>query len=243
MNSDCIVIFANNPQENSDLSALAEVLGERKTYYLARAMLFDTLALCLNIPDTDLIVSYNPPDAREHFDKIIELFAHEEQNPEIKANIDKIRLLPQNGNTIMEHISGAYRQAFNLEYERVTMVGAYCIPLNPQLIKAGFILLKENDVIVGPSFGGRYYLFGMSKFMPGVFDGVKWESDDFYIKLGENLKAVNAKVQELELSYEVYTPGELNQLISDINRWRSVGDTRTAYHTEKFLRALQPNIS
>jgi glycosyltransferase A (GT-A) superfamily protein (DUF2064 family) len=238
MNSDCIVIFANDPEENSDLSALVEALGNRQTYYLGRAMLFDTLALCLSIPDTDLIISYNPPEARDRFIKMIELFDHEEKDPEIKANIDKIRLFPQNGNTIMEHISEAYREVFDLKYERVTMVGAYCLPLNPQLVKAGFILLKENDIVVGPSFGGRYYLFGMSRFVPEVFEGVKWESNDFYIKLGENLKAVNAKVQELELSYEVYTPEELNQLIIDINRWRSVGDTRTAYHTEKFLRAL-----
>lgn len=238
MNSDCIVIFANDLVESSDLSALLETLGERKTYYLGRAMFFDTLALCLSIPDTDLIISFNPPNAKNRFIKMIELFAHEEKNPDIMAHVDNIRLLPQNGSTIMEHISGAYRQVFDLKYERVTMVGAYCIPLGPQLIKAGFILLRENDIVVGPSFGGRYYLFGMSKFMPEVFDGVKWESNDFYIKLGENLKAANAKVQELELSYEVYTPAELNQLISDINRWRKVGDTRTAYHTEKFLRAL-----
>jgi len=238
MNSDCIVIFANDPEQSSDLSVLLEVLGKLKTYYLGRAMFFDTLALCLGIPDTDLIICYSPPDSEDRFIKMIELFAHEENSAEIKANINNIKLLPQNGNTIMEQISGAYRQVFDLKYERVTMVGAYCIPLNPQLIKAGFILLEENDIIVGPSFGGRYYLFGMSKFIPEVFDGVKWESNDFYIKLGDNIKAANAKVQELELSYEVYTPEELNQLISDINRWRSVGDTRTAYHTEKFLRAL-----
>jgi len=238
MNYDCIVIFANDPEESSDLSALAEALGRRKTYYLGRAMFFDTLALCLSIPDTDLIISYDPAYAKDSFIKMIELFTHEEKSPEILANIDKIRLLPRNGNTIMEHISGVYRQVFDLKYERVTMVGAYCIPLDPQLIKAGFILLKDNDVVVGPSFGGRYYLFGMSKYMPEVFDGVRWESNDFYIKLGENLKAASARVQELELSYEVYTPGELNQLISDINRWRKVGDTKTAYHTEKFLRVL-----
>jgi len=238
MNSDCIVIFANDPEQGSDLSALSEALGKRKTYYLGRAMFFDTLALCLSVPDTDLIISYNPPESKDRFIRMIELFSHEEKNPELNSNVEKIQLLPQNGNTIMEHISGAYQQVFNLNYERVTMVGSYCLPLDPQLIKAGFILLKNNDVIVGPSFGGRYYLFGMSKFIPGVFNGVKWESNDFYIKLGENLKAADAKVQELELSYEVYTPEELNQLISDINRWRSVGDARTAFHTEKFLRAL-----
>jgi len=238
MNSECIVILANDPEQSSDLDALESTLGKRKTSYLGRAMFFDTLALCLSIHDTDVKVCYHPADSQTDFDKMIELFSHEEKNEDIISKVDQIKLFPQNGNSVMDHISNAYQQVFELDYKRVTMVGAYCIPLDPNLIKAGFMLLKENDIVVGPSFSGRYYLFGMSRFMPEVFDGVNWESNDFYIQLGQNIKAAQVRVQELELAYEVYTQDELNQLISDINRWRSVGDLRTAYHTEKFLRIL-----
>ncbi|MCP4582706.1 MAG: DUF2064 domain-containing protein [candidate division Zixibacteria bacterium] len=238
MNSECTVIIANDPEKSSDLNAIEPSLGKRKTSYLGRAMFFDTLALCLSIPNTDVIVCYHPADSKANFEKMIGLFSREEKSNEIKSKVDRIKMFPQNGHSIMDYISNAYKQVFDLNYKRVTMVGAYCIPIDPNLIKAGFILLKENDIVVGPSFSGRYYLFGMSRFMPEVFDGVKWESEDFYIKLRENIGTAQAKVQELELSYEVYSNDELNQLISDINRWRSVGDLRTAYHTEKFLRVL-----
>ena len=48
------------------------------------------------------------------------------------------------------------------------------------MIKAGLLLLDNNDVAIGPTFGGRYYLFGLSRLLPGIFEGVHWESNDFY---------------------------------------------------------------
>lgn len=239
MNSRCIVILANDPEKSSDLSAMVPVLGMQKTIHLGRAMFFDTLVLCLGISKTDLIIYYYPSSSRERFEHCLRLFAHEERDEELIAKLDMIKLFPQNGRTIMEHISNAYAHMFDLGYKQVAMIGAYCLPLDHHLINAGFLLLNENDIVVGPSFNGRYYLFGMSKRMPQAFNGVQWESNDFYVRLNQNLKDISAKVQELELSYEVYTPEELNQLMLDIERWRSLGDERTAYYTELFLRAIQ----
>lgn len=242
MNSKCIVIFANDPEKSSDLSALVPILGKQKTAYLGRAMFFDTLVLCLSISKTDLIVYYSPNSSKDRFEQNLRLLAHEERDPELPAKLESIKLFPQRGQTIMEQISNAYAHMFKLGYKQVAMIGAYCLPLDHHLINAGFLLLNENDIVVGPSFSGRYYLFAMSKWMPQVFNGVRWESNDFYIRLNQNLKDADAKVQELELSYEVYSPDELNQLIVDIERWRSLGDDRTAYHTEQFLRAIQEEL-
>ena len=239
MNSECIIIIANDPENSSDLAELIPTLGKKKTSYLGRAMIFDTLATCLEIPNVDIAVYYHPANSKERFEKMIDLFSHEEKDHSIKANVKNIKLYLQSANRMVETISNAFKDIFDMGYKRVIMMGAYCIPLDKSLLKAGFILLKDKDVVIGPSFSGRYYLFGMSKCMLEVFEGVYWKSNDFYIRLGENLKAAGAKVQELELSYEVYSPDVLNQLITDIECWRSIGNDRTAYHTERFLRTLE----
>jgi len=238
MNTESIIIIANDPEASEDLSAIIPVLGERKTGFLGRAMFFDTLALCLSMPRTDTFVYYHPVSSMERFKKMISLFSREEKDRSIKSKVNDIRLYPQNAGTMIMNISNAFEDIFKIGYKRVIMIGAYCMPLNMKLLKAGFLLLKKNDVVIGPSFSGRYYLFGMAKCMPEVFNGVHWESNDFYINLASNLKAARTRVQELELSYEVYTTDELNQLIADIDCWRSVGDERTAFHTERFLRTL-----
>ena len=242
MSCECIVIIANDPEMSDDLQAMEADLGKRKTAYLSRAMFFDTLSLCLSIPGVDVAVYYSPSQSKERFESMIELFYHEEKDKSIQDRSRNINLCPQNYNSKIENISSAFVNVFNDGYKRVIMIGAYCIPLDMSLLTAGFILLKEKNVVIGPSFSGRYYLFGMSKCMPEVFEGVTWESNDFYVRLGENLLNANATVQELELSYEVYTTDELNQLIGDIECWRSVGDDRTAYHTERFLRSLNDQI-
>jgi len=241
MNSKCTVIFANDPELTSDLEAMELVFGKQKSFYLGRAMFFDTLTLCLSIPRTDTIVYYYPEESQQRYQQMLELYRREEVDKTIIKRIDSIKLLPQNGERMMSRIADAFENTFNMGYKRVTMIGAYGIPLDHNLLNASFVLLKENDVIIGPSFGGRYYLFGLSQPITNVFQGVHWESNDFYIRLNENIKHVGARVQELELSYEVYNPESLNQLISDIERWRSLGDERTAYHTEKCLRAIQEN--
>lgn len=239
MNSECIVIIANDPEESEDLKTIESVIGKKKSGYLGRAMIFDTLAVCLSMPKTDIAFYYHPAGSKECFEKMINLFTREEKDKSIKSRVNRIKLYPQKANRPILNISNAFKDVFDQGFKRVIMMGAYCIPINKSLLKAGFILLEDNNVIIGPSFSGRYYIFGMSKYMPEVFDGVRWENNDFYVRLGNNIKDANAKVQELEISYEIYSPDELNQLIADIECWRSVGDDRTAYHTERFLRTLE----
>jgi glycosyltransferase A (GT-A) superfamily protein (DUF2064 family) len=231
--------MANDPDSSTDLVALEPVFGKQKTYYLGRAMFFDTLSLCLSIPRTDTIVCYYPEGSEDRYRQMIELYAREEFDKKLIDKVKNIRLVPQQGNMMISRIDDAFREAFESGYKRVAMIGAYCIPLDYHLINAGFLLLKENDIVIGPSFSGRYYMFGMSRPNSDIFQGVQWESNDFYIRLNQNMKKNGTRFQELELSYEVYTPEELNQLIIDIERWRSLGDERTAYHTERCLRAIQ----
>jgi glycosyltransferase A (GT-A) superfamily protein (DUF2064 family) len=239
MNKKCVIIIANDPDKSQDLKAFEPVFGKQKSFYLGRAMLFDTLTLCLSIQRTDTIMYYHPGDSKGLYQQMLNLYSHEEVDRKIVKKIESIQMIPQNGEKMMSRISDAFKKAFEMGYKQVAMIGAYCLALDHHLLNAGYLLLNDNDIIIGPSFGGRYYLFGMAKPLLNVFNDVNWESNDFYIKLNENIKQAGAKSQELELSYEVYSPEELNQLILDIERWRSLGDERTAYHTERCLRAIQ----
>lgn len=238
MNSNCIVIFANDPDSSEDLKDFYTAFGKKNTVYLSRAMLFDTMVTCLSLPRTDVIVVYHPASTKENYDKMLDIFKHEEIDSKIKSKAEAIISKPQTGKRVMERISNAFGEAFELGYKRVSMIGAYGLATDHHLLKAGFALLQDNDIVIGPSFSGRYYLFGMSRFIPAVFEGVTWESNDFYVRINENMQQVGAQVQELEISYEVYNSEELNQLMMDLERWRSLGDERTGYHTERFLRAV-----
>jgi len=238
MNPECIVILADEPSGAGNLNSLLPILGERKTEHLNRAMLFDTLSVCLSLPLTDISVYYHPASSRKKFKMDFDLFVHEEDDRLAKSKVNNITLLPQNTASIPERSSMALSESFRSGYERVIVIGTNCLTLNKTIIKAGFLLLRKNHVVIGPSFNGKYYLLGMSRHIPQAFKGIDWGSQDVYVRLRSNLKNPKIKVQELELSYMVNTIDELNQLICDIECWRKVGENRTAFHTEKFLRTL-----
>jgi glycosyltransferase A (GT-A) superfamily protein (DUF2064 family) len=238
MNPECIVILANDPGRVGNLTDLLPILGERKTGYLNRAMLFDTLSVCLSLPLTDISVYYHQAGSQRKFKMNFNLFVREENDESVKNKVDKIELLHQNTASLSKRISSALYKSFEAGYERVIVVGTNCPSLNKTIIKAGFLLLKENQVVIGPSFNGRYYLLGMSRHIPQAFKSIDWSRQDVYVRLRSNLKNARARVQELELSYMVNTVDELNQLVHDIERWRKIGDNKTAFHTERFLRTL-----
>lgn len=238
MNSECIVMLASDPGRVENLAGLVPILGERKTGYLNRAMLFDTLTVCLSLPWVDISVYYHPAGSKKQLKKNLGLFVREENDQSVKSEMDRIMLLPQNTRSTVGRFSSAFKRSFKMGYKRVIAVGTNCLSLNKTIIRAGFLLLKKNHVVIGPSFNGRYYLLGMSRHFPRAFKDIDWESKDVYVRLRANLENTRTKVQEMELSYEVNTLDELNQLINDIECWRRVGDNKTAFHTEKFLRTL-----
>ena len=46
--------------------------------------------------------------------------------------------------------------------------------LNEDIIYKGFFELNNYQVVIGPSIDGGYYLLGLNKKMPKLFQGIKW---------------------------------------------------------------------
>jgi uncharacterized protein len=238
MNPDHIVIFADTPESAAASSELGPIIGERKTGHLYRAMLFDTLAVCLALPRTDVSVYFQPADALPQFQQLHELFGREEDNRSIVTKASKLTFTPQDGQSRTKRIDSIITRSLKSGYKRILLVDSACPEINATLLKAGLLLLEDSDVVIGPSFDGKFYLLGTSKSIPTAFDGLTGDEPNLFARFKTNLKEADAKVQELELSYMVNTAGELNQLIIDIERLRKIGDSRTAVHTERFLMTL-----
>jgi glycosyltransferase A (GT-A) superfamily protein (DUF2064 family) len=238
MNPDHIVIFADTPESAAAKSELGPIIGVRKTGHLYRAMLFDTLAVCLAMPRADVSVYFHPANALTQFHQLLELFGREEESRSIATKASKLSFIPQNGQSRTERIDAVIEQSLKNDHKRVILVDSACPEINMTLLKAGLLLLKENDVVLGPSFDGKFYMLGMAKSFSSAFNGLSGEEPDLFARFKANLKNGGAIIQELEISYMVNTAAELNQLIDDIDRWRKIGDSRTALHSERFLMTL-----
>ena len=59
----------------------------------------------------------------------------------------------------------------------VVIIGSDCPSLSPIIINEAFERLENDDIVIGPSSDGGYYLLGMSKLIPELFQHKKWSSD------------------------------------------------------------------
>lgn len=60
------------------------------------------------------------------------------------------------------------------EVKRVILIGADIPDLGRKQIEAGFSALEERDVVFGPTDDGGYYLIGMKRARPELFEGINW---------------------------------------------------------------------
>ena len=80
------------------------------------------------------------------------------------------------------------------------------------MIKEAFAVLESNDVVIGPSKNGGYYLLGMRKFLPTLFEGKSWLSPDLLMDTILDLKKMNAKYYLLKTLSDIRTTSDLSQL-------------------------------
>jgi len=58
----------------------------------------------------------------------------------------------------------------------VVAIGTDCLDLTAGHVESTLSLLRESDVVFGPTTDGGYYLVGTRNHIPALFDGVRWSS-------------------------------------------------------------------
>lgn len=87
-----------------------------------------------------------------------------EGNPEqFIGNIPEyITLFPQEGETLGMRMNNAFAYVKNLGYQQILLTGSDLPLLSSETIKAGFQALETNELVIGPTYDGGYYLIGFN---------------------------------------------------------------------------------
>lgn len=84
---------------------------------------------------------------------------------------------PQAGSDLGQRMAGAFRSGFERGYERIVLIGADCPDLTAEILEKAFAALTQHDIVMGPARDGGYYLIGMKRAWPLLFQGVPWGAD------------------------------------------------------------------
>jgi rSAM/selenodomain-associated transferase 1 len=145
-------------------------------------------------------------------------------------------LLAQRGVGLGAALSSAFETHFDAGFERVVLVGSDSPSLPTAYIEEASAALDHCDVVIGPSSDGGYYLIGMRRFHPSLFEGISWSTERVFAQTLEHARAAELRTWSLPEWYDVDTVAELRRLMFDLARMPADLAPRTRAHLSNVAR-------
>jgi uncharacterized protein len=79
-----------------------------------------------------------------------------------------------------DRMCGAFRSAFEQGYQSVMIIGTDCPGITTSILAQGFTELQNQVVAIGPAIDGGYYLIGLQRLVPELFQGIAWSTSKVF---------------------------------------------------------------
>lgn len=161
-NKAALIIFVKNPELGKVKTRLAEGVGQEMALLIYKELLAHTKAVSLAV-DVDRFLFYsneiNWQDdwSKDHFQKQLQF-----------------------DGGLGERMSAAFKTAFENKNAPVLIIGSDCAQLQPSIIEEALSALQDKEFVIGPAKDGGYYLIGMQKYHPEVFENIVWSTEQVF---------------------------------------------------------------
>jgi rSAM/selenodomain-associated transferase 1 len=153
-----LLIFAKNLIYGKIKTRLAATAGDQKAFNIYKDLLHYTQQVTQSLAN----------------EKIIFYSDYIEQQDIWSRGFQK---QVQQGADLGERMQHAFNWAFANNHKEVVIIGTDCFELTSSIINKAFSALMKYDVVIGPALDGGYYLLGMKKMYPGIFQHISWSSE------------------------------------------------------------------
>ena len=143
-----------------------------------------------------LYVAFAPADARDSF----------------QARAPGARLLAQPEGDLGRRLLAAFEAALADGARTPVLIGSDSPTLPSNLLRAGQRLLANHDVVVGPAEDGGYYLVGMNRLQPAIFEGIDWGESVVLEQTLARAASAGLRVATLPYWYDIDTADDLARL-------------------------------
>lgn len=217
-----IIIMAKAPVAGTVKTRLHSILAPEKCASIACAFLQDSIkkaqTVCKNI-----ILAYAPAAQSRFLEEII--------SPEII-------LIEQKGANLGERMANAFDTAFR-ENLAVVMTGTDSPTFPAEYISKAFEFLEKGaQIVLGKSKDGGFYLIGLQKPMPEIFERIEWSTPMVFEQITKNIKSAGIALKLLPEHYDVDTPDDFTMMKDEI-----LGDETLQKVADKTYEWLLENIT
>jgi len=159
-----LVVVAKAPVPGKVKTRLYPDLTIDEATHLYSCFIQDRIKEIGNLTAVDLAISYTPEDSKQYFTRFTSNGFH---------------LFPQRGKDLGERLSNIFEDKLAVEYDAVSIIDSDTPDLPRSIVEQSFhmLMLESVDAVFGPCNDGGYYLVGMRKPHPELFQDVPWSTE------------------------------------------------------------------
>lgn len=121
-------------------------------------------------------------------------------------------LEPQSAGDLGVRMHNYFAAAFAGGATHAVLIGSDSPTLPSEVVERAFVLLETNDVVLGPTDDGGYYLVGASNRVPPIFEGIAWSTPLVWDQTIAQIRNAGLSHAELLPWYDVDEPADLARL-------------------------------
>ena len=202
MTDRVLIVFAKEPEKGQVKTRLEPYKGADYCLSLYKAFLIDTLEIARKVKCDKRILAYACNK------RGIPVF--------IKKNSKGFELYRQRGASLGSRMNNAFKYAFKSGPAKAIIIGSDSPSLPYKFINKSFHLLDLNDIVIGPSNDGGYYLIGMKSPCNNIFKGIKWSTKNVFNETMVILRKLSKSAAILDKWFDVDDIESLNYLKSSL---------------------------
>ncbi|MEG3896238.1 MULTISPECIES: TIGR04282 family arsenosugar biosynthesis glycosyltransferase [unclassified Microcoleus] len=172
-----LIVFTRYPEPGTTKTRLIPVLGKAGAANLHRLMTQRTIACALSIQKSRRLS--------------VEIH-HTGGSPQQMQDWLGTDLIYQNqiDGDLGAKMTAAFQKSFDSGVDKAAIIGTDCPDLKAEIMAQAFEELSQHDLVLGPAKDGGYYLIGLRRSIPELFDGINWGTSEVFastLAIAQNL--------------------------------------------------------
>ena len=208
---NALIVFLKYPESGQVKTRLAKDIGDEKACAIYKLLAEGVMKniFSKNPRTYDVHIFFTPADKQNKIKDWLKPFLDNDQGV-------GTQYIPQEGNDLGERMSNAFKQTLQGKgCKRCVIIGTDCPGMDATLIEKAFEILKKRDIVIGPCKDGGYYLLGMSRLVPDLFEDIAWSTDWVFDQTIEKIQKNNLSFDILKNLVDIDTQEDLYRYKSD----------------------------
>ena len=212
-----LCIMAKAPEPGRVKTRLCPPLSPDDAAELYRCFLLDKIAQARQVAGVEPVLAYAPAQAAAVFEALAPGFT----------------LLPQRGADLTARLTAVCVEIFRNGCDAAILIDSDTPTLPTARLERAVAVMSDGGcgLVLGPSEDGGYYLIGLRRLHPELFEGMQWSTPTVLEETLRRARALGLNAVTLPAWYDVDTAADLVRLKADL----VAGPHGGPRHTRRFV--------